>query len=68
MPIISKFFGIIVYIYWKDHAPPHFHAKYGDDEIVVNIKTGDINGTMPNRAIKMIQEWRELHKNNLLKD
>jgi Domain of unknown function (DUF4160) len=33
MPIISKFFGIIVYLYWKDHAPPHFHAKYGDEEI-----------------------------------
>ena len=35
MPIISKFFGIVIYMYWKDHAPPHFHAKYGDDEIVV---------------------------------
>jgi len=56
MPIICKFFGIMIYMYWKDHAPPHFHAKYGDDEVVVEIKNGNINGSMPNRAIKMIQE------------
>ncbi len=68
MPIICQFFGIKIYIYWKDHAPPHFHAKYGDDEIIVEIKSGNISGNMSNRAIKMIQEWRELHKDELLKD
>ena len=68
MPIISRFFGIVIYMYWKDHAPPHFHAKYGDDEIVVEIKTGNVSGNMSNRAIKLIQEWRELHKDELLKD
>jgi len=55
-------------MYWKDHAPPHFHAKYGDDEIVVEIRTGNVSGNMSNRAIKLIQEWRELHKGELLKD
>jgi len=68
MPIISKFFGIVIYMYWKDHSPPHFHAKYGDYEIVVKIRNGNISGNMPNRAIKMIQEWRKLHKEELLKD
>jgi hypothetical protein len=68
MPIISKFFGIVIYMYWKDHAPPHFHAKYGDDEIVVEIESGDISGNMSNRAIKMIKEWRELHKDELFKN
>ena len=68
MPIISKFFGIVIYMYWKDHAPPHFHAKYGDDEIVVEIRTGNVSGNMSNRAIKLIQEWRKLHKDDLLKD
>lgn len=68
MPIICKFFGIVIYMYWKDHAPPHFHAKYGDDEIVVEIKNGNINGSMSNRAVKMIQEWRNLHKEELLKE
>ena len=68
MPIISRFFGIVIYMYWKDHVPPHFHAKYGDDEIVVEIRTGNVSGNMSNRAIKLIQEWRELHKDELLKD
>ncbi len=68
MPIISRFFGIVIYMYWKDHAPPHFHAKYGDDEIVVKIRTGNVSGNMSNRAIKLIQEWRELHKDELLKE
>lgn len=68
MPIISKFFGIVIYMYWKDHAPPHFHAKYGDDEIVVEIRSGNISGNMSNRATKLIQEWRKLHKKELLED
>lgn len=68
MPIICKFFGITIYMYQKDHAPPHFHAKYGDDEIVVEIQSGNISGNMSNRAIKMIQEWRKLYKAELLKD
>jgi len=68
MPIISRFFGIVIYMYWKDHAPPHFHAKYGDDEIVVEIRTGNVSGSISNRAIKLIQEWRQLHKKELLKD
>jgi len=55
-------------MYWKDHAPPHFHAKYGDDEIVVEIRTGNVSGNMSNRATKLIQEWRELYKGELLKD
>ncbi|MEW6686125.1 MAG: DUF4160 domain-containing protein [Candidatus Edwardsbacteria bacterium] len=68
MPIISRFFGIIIYIFWRDHSPPHFHAKYGDDEITVEIERGIINGSMSKRAIKMIQEWREIHKAELLND
>ena len=68
VPIISRFFGIVIYMYWKDHAPPHFHAKYADEEIAVEIKTGNVSGNMSHRAIKMIQEWRELYKVELLKD
>ncbi len=68
MPIICKFFGISIYMYWKDHVPPHFHAKYGDEEITVEIQSGKINGSMSKRAIRMIHEWTELHKDELLKD
>ena len=68
MPIISRFFGIIIYMYWRDHAPPHFHAKYGDQEITVEIESGIVTGNMSKRAKKMIQEWRENHKEELLTD
>ena len=68
MPVISRFFGIIIAIYWRDHPPPHFHAKYGDQEIIVEIKTGKITGNISNRALSMIQEWREIHKKELLND
>ncbi len=68
MPIISKFFGITVYMFWKEHAPPHFHTKYGDDEMIVEIESGKTTGSMSKRAIRMIQEWRKLHKEELLED
>ncbi len=46
MPVISRFFGIAVYMYWRDHAPAHFHARYQDDEVTVEIgdKWMGING------------------------
>lgn len=68
MPIVSRFFGIIVYIYWRDHAPPHFHAKYRDEEVAVDIETGVVTGRMPHRALRMVEEWRQLHKDELLQN
>ncbi len=65
MPIISTFYGIIIYMFWRDHNPPHFHAKYGEYEIIVEIETGKVEGVMPKRALQMIQEWRQLHKAEL---
>lgn len=68
MPVISRFFGIVVYIFWRDHAPPHFHAKYQDNEVTINIETGEVTGQMSRRALRMLEEWREKHKNELLED
>lgn len=68
MPVISRFFGIVIYMYWRDHAPPHFHAKYQDDEVTVEIETGFVTGSMPRRASSMIEEWRSMHKDELLHD
>ena len=68
MPIISRFFGIVIYMLWREHRPPHFHAKYGDDEITVEIETGKVNGTMSKRALSLVQEWRELHKDDLFRE
>ena len=68
MPIISRFFGILIYMYWRDHCPPHFHAKYQDDEAVIDIETGQVNGQMSVRALRLIEEWRQLHIDELRKN
>ncbi len=69
MPEISRFLGIIVAMYYNDHSPPHFHARYGENEIRVNIETGEIlSGTFPRRAQRLVLEWFELHRNELLED
>jgi hypothetical protein len=68
MPVISRFFGVMIVMYWRDHAPPHFHAKYGDDEVIVDIQTGDVTGTMSKRALAMVDEWRLLHIAELLEN
>ena len=69
MPEISRFLGIIIAMYYNDHAPPHFHAKYGEYEIRVNIETGEImSGDFPKRAEKLVLEWRQLHVDELIQD
>lgn len=66
MPIISRFLGIIITMYWSDHSPPHFHAKYGGYEITVTIDGGVIEGKFPKRALGHVLEWLDLHKQELL--
>ncbi|MEI8351522.1 MAG: DUF4160 domain-containing protein [bacterium] len=68
MPEISRFFGIVVAMLWRDHRPPHFHAFYADHEAAVEIETGTVTGYLPTRALKLVQEWRQLHKVELLED
>ncbi|MCD4782286.1 MAG: DUF4160 domain-containing protein [Candidatus Eremiobacteraeota bacterium] len=68
MPILSRFFGIIIAMYWREHAPAHFHAKYQDQEVIVEIETGKVTGHISRRALSMIEEWRKLHKEELLND
>jgi hypothetical protein len=66
MPILSRFLGIIILMYWTDHSPPHFHAKYGEYEISVDIHTGLVQGRFPKRALRHVLEWYDLHKTELL--
>lgn len=69
MPVVSRFFGIVIALYWNDHAPPHFHAKYGGEEVVIEIATGRIlKGSLTRRALGLVQEWRETHMNELMQD
>lgn len=68
MPEISRFLGIIIAMYYRDHSPPHFHAIYGDYEITVEIESGIINGRFPKRALKLVFEWLEIHKDELIEN
>lgn len=62
MPEISRFFGIVVAMYYNDHAPPHLHAKYGGHKIKIDVANGSVlEGSFPNRALALLNEWRVLH-------
>lgn len=65
MPEISRFLGIVIAMYYRDHAPPHFHAIYGEFEATVEVESGQVNGELPRRALAHVQEWRSLHKTEL---
>ncbi len=66
MPEISRFYGIIIRMFFNDHNPPHFHAEYGEYKCIVNLNDEIISGTMPKRALNLIFEWLEIHKEELL--
>ncbi len=57
MPELSRFLGIVVRMHYRDHAPPHFHAEYGEFEITVEIETGVIEGKFPRRALAAVMDW-----------
>ncbi|MCE3239239.1 MAG: uncharacterized protein K0R24_2220 [Gammaproteobacteria bacterium] len=69
MPTISTFYGILIQMFWGDHAPPHFHALYAEYEVIIEIKTFEIiRGTMPKRALALVLEWASEHRMELLED
>ena len=66
MPRISEFYGIVIAMYYREHGVPHFHATYAGETIVVAIETGDVlAGSVPARARRLVQEWAELHREEL---
>ena len=69
MPTISMFYGILIQMYWDEHAPPHFHAIYGEFKATVDIRSLQIaEGNLPRRAIQLVLDWAELHQAELLLD
>lgn len=68
MPEISRFLGIVIYMYWSEHNPPHFHAFYGGYEITVTIDGGVVMGEFPKRALRAVLEWLDLHHDELLEN
>lgn len=66
MPRISEFFGIIVAMYYSDHSPPHFHARYGEYEAQFEIDSLEMRkGKLPRRAVNLVLEWALLHRSEL---
>ena len=69
MPTISTFYGIIIRMFFEEHAPPHFHAQYGEYKAAINILTLEIEeGQLPRRALNLVLDWAELHRDELLSD
>jgi hypothetical protein len=69
MPTISAFYGIIIRMYWADHAPPHFHALHGENEAIIDIRTLDvIRGALPAHALSLTVQWARMHHQALLED
>jgi hypothetical protein len=69
MPEISRFYGIIIGMFYHDHNPPHFHARYGEYSIDISIRDFSvINGSFPPRALGFVVEWASLHRDELMKN
>ena len=69
MPTISMFYGILIRMYWNDHAPPHFHVEYGEYRAQYLIETLVLSrGQLPRRAHALVFEWAAMHRNELMED
>ncbi len=67
MPEVSRFYGIVIKIFYDDHNPPHFHAEYGEYEVLVSINTlAVLSGSLPARALGLVTEWASLRQRELL--
>jgi hypothetical protein len=70
MPEIARFFGLIIRMYFSDHAPPHFHASYGDHEGRISFCPIAVmnGGDLPPRPLALAVEWATLHQDELLEN
>ena len=69
MPEISRFFGIIIAMYYNEHNPPHFHVRYGEQKAETEIQTLSVlAGKLPPRALGLVIEWATQHQDELLND
>ena len=67
MPTVSRFFGIVILMFWRDHMPPHFHATYGEDEALIDIHHAVVlQGRLPSSRLKLVLAWAEIHRGELL--
>ncbi|MBQ1657746.1 MAG: DUF4160 domain-containing protein [Rhodocyclaceae bacterium] len=69
MPVLSRFYGIVIRMYFQqaEHSPPHIHALYGEEMAAIIIRTGEVlEGHLPPKALAMVREWTGIHKDDLL--
>ena len=67
MPEVSRFYGIVIQIYYGDHPPPHFHALYAGEVAKIAIETLQvIDGSIPKRALALVLDWTSIHQQELL--
>ena len=67
MPEICRFLGIVITMYFDEHNPPHFHVRYNDYRASLEIRTLNVmTGTLPARVRGLVEEWAELHRDELL--
>ncbi len=69
MPVISSFYGILIYMFWNEHNPPHFHVKYAEFKALINIKDFSLmEGSLPPKALALVVEWASIHQKELLEN
>ena len=69
MPEISRFYGIVIFMNYRDHNPPHFHARYGEHKVAMGIHDcAIIDGMLPPKALGLVIEWAIVHKEELLEN
>lgn len=69
MPTISVFYGILIQMFWNEHAPPHFHALYGEHEALIDLRDLSVmRGSLPRRAMNLVTEWATDHRDDLMED
>lgn len=68
MPEISRFYGIIIYMYVSEHNLPHFHVWYENYKASITIEDGIVTGSLPRRALNLVFDWLDLHKDELLQN
>ena len=69
MPEICRFLGIVIRMYFNDHAPPHFHAEYAGEDVVIEIATLSMTrGRLPRRVYALVAEWALTHREALIAD
>jgi hypothetical protein len=69
MPTISTFYGVVIQMFWRDHAPPHFHVLYAEHQASIDIRDlRVIGGALPRRALTLVMEWAAIHQEELIED